>query len=1379
MTEQDSANSATADQALLTRRRIDHRWLEHLPYAFPRYGLRLFATAAICASCVTVGQAQEVVEGPDPEVVSDQGWFPNGLLIVGQSQDGELQIIREGWVVSQGGQLGVGANTNGKVTVSGTDALWKLEDGSIQLGVGPNSSGILEIVDGGFVNGLGGFEAYIGFGEGASGEVTVSGTDSYWYVWGDVYVGYDGDGRLTIDNGGLVEADWALRIAEGAQSQGEVVVSRGATLDVWEELEVGGKGRGNLNIESGGTVVSWQGTLGRDAGSYGEVTVSGSHPDSGAKSSWNLDGQLTVGGAGTGKLTIDDNGQVIVTEGNHVYIAEREGSKGDVVVAGGGVLSITGDLDVGRNGKGTLKVESGGSVTNDRSSIGWGKSSYGEVTVSGASSTWELERQLYVGLDGEGRLAIIDGGQVNVGRFMHIAEGSEATGEVVVAGGAGLDITEDLDVGRNGTGTLSVLSGGSLTNRYTTIGYGAGSIGEVIVSGTGSTWTLRSLYVGGWDGNGEGHLTVADGGQVSVTSTLNVGHQGKGTLSVQSGGSVTSQTSTIGYGAGSYGEVIVSGAKSTWNVDGELKVGGGGEGKLTIGEGGTVTSKGAALGWDDGIMGTVVVSGPGALWQNTAGIFHVGHEGIGTLTIEKGGKVEHLSGADNADIGWGDDAFGQVSVLGEGSSWSITKHLSIGVNNNSTGILEIGAGGTVTNNSSYIGYNPGSYGEVTVSDAYSTWHVNGSLLVGRRGKGQLTITDGGQVNVGGEVVIAESSGSTGVLAIGAQSDESATAAGILRAATVRFGDGNGTLVFNHLDASYEFSPAISGSGNIDHLAGATIVTGDGSGFTGMTTVNGGTLFVNNNKLGGSAEVNDGGRLGGSGTIGSGGNSTVRVASGGAIAPGNSIDTFTVQGNLTFDPGARFEVEIDGPTSDLLYVTGEAHLNGTVHVSYLGGLPVVGSTYTILTAAGGIDGYFDAEVVSDINFAFLNPQLAYDYDNDQDHVILTFDRNGVAFCEVARTANQCATANALDGLDEENDVYKAVVSLNATDARAAFDSLSGEIHASLAGQLVNQSHFVRAAILARLLQAYQSGGSGTSMAAAPLTTVPMMALGMGSGDTAPSSSSGLALWAHGFGSWGSFDGNGNAAPLNTSTGGILTGMDGLMTDQVRVGLLAGYSHSSFDADERASSGAADSYHFGLYAGTQWGDLGFRSGLAYTWSNIETNRAVTLPNLTDRLSGDYDASLFQAFGELGYRLKSAAGTFEPFANLAYVNLDTDGFTEEGGAAALHSHGTDSEVTFTTVGVHAATNLDLGSAQMVIGGTLGWRHAFGDTLPAASLAFAGSEAFTIAGVPIAEDAAIIEAGLGLELAPNAALGLAYQGQIAEDSAQHGVKGDLTIRF
>jgi uncharacterized protein with beta-barrel porin domain len=33
-----------------------------------------------------------------------------------------------------------------------------------------------------------------------------------------------------------------------------------------------------------------------------------------------------------------------------------------------------------------------------------------------------------------------------------------------------------------------------------------------------------------------------------------------------------------------------------------------------------------------------------------------------------------------------------------------------------------------------------------------------------------------------------------------------------------------------------------------------------------------------------------------------------------------------------------------------------------------------------------------------------------------------------------------------------------------------------------------------------------------------------------------------------------------------------------------------------------------------------------------------------------------------------------------------------------------------------------------------TLGWRHAFGDTMPLSTQAFAGSDAFTVAGVPFA---------------------------------------------
>src|ERR1700738_5572581 len=57
--------------------------------------------------------------------------------------------------------------------------------------------------------------------------------------------------------------------------------------------------------------------------------------------------------------------------------------------------------------------------------------------------------------------------------------------------------------------------------------------------------------------------------------------------------------------------------------------------------------------------------------------------------------------------------------------------------------------------------------------------------------------------------------------------------------------------------------------------------------------------------------------------------------------------------------------------------------------------------------------------------------------------------------------------------------------------------------------------------------------------------------------------------------------------------------------------------------------------------------------------------------EQLSSRYDAGTAQVFGDLGYRIDAGhtavgALAFEPFANLAYVNLRTDGFSGTGAAA-----------------------------------------------------------------------------------------------------------------
>jgi outer membrane autotransporter protein len=150
----------------------------------------------------------------------------------------------------------------------------------------------------------------------------------------------------------------------------------------------------------------------------------------------------------------------------------------------------------------------------------------------------------------------------------------------------------------------------------------------------------------------------------------------------------------------------------------------------------------------------------------------------------------------------------------------------------------------------------------------------------------------------------------------------------------------------------------------------------------------------------------------------------------------------------------------------------------------------------------------------------------------------------------------------------------------------------------------------------------------------------------------------------------------------------------------------------------------------------------------------------------------------YGELGYGFRGGRVALEPFANLAYVSLRTDGFTEQGGAAALASNGTTTDATFTTLGIHASTSFDLGRAKATARGTLGWRHAFSDT-PESILSFTGGSPFTIAGVPIAKDAAVFDAGLDFAINSNATLGVSYGGQFSSDATDQSVKANFSLKF
>ncbi|MBN9551480.1 MAG: autotransporter domain-containing protein, partial [Alphaproteobacteria bacterium] len=178
-------------------------------------------------------------------------------------------------------------------------------------------------------------------------------------------------------------------------------------------------------------------------------------------------------------------------------------------------------------------------------------------------------------------------------------------------------------------------------------------------------------------------------------------------------------------------------------------------------------------------------------------------------------------------------------------------------------------------------------------------------------------------------------------------------------------------------------------------------------------------------------------------------------------------------------------------------------------------------------------------------------------------------------------------------------------------------------------------------------------------------------------------------------------------------------------------------------------------------------------------IRTDRSVDFTGFADSLKGDYNAGTGQVFGELGYGIRAGGLALEPFANLAYVDLHSDSFTETGGAAALSGSSGSASASFATLGLHAAADFTLGGVNASARATLGWRHAFGDTAPLATMAFEGGVPFTVAGVPIARDAAVLETGLDLSLTPSAKLAIAYSAQLGSGSSDQSVEAGLSLKF
>ncbi|WP_126113660.1 autotransporter domain-containing protein [Bosea sp. Tri-49] len=1181
-------------------------------------------------------------------------------------------------------------------------------------------------------NVIGGAGAVIKAG---AGTVVLSGVNTY-------------TGGTTINAGKLsIAADNNLGAASG-----------GLTLD-------GGTLRvaGNVTTARTVTLNAGGGTVEIDAGRSLFVTSAGTITG---------DGGLTKTGAGTLAIqgTSDYRGATLVQAGRLVASSDTAFSaNSDYTIAAGAVLEVS-DVPgifatVGSlSGAGAVEIGNGATLvtgaTSRTATFAGSFSGNGSLAFTGAGT------QIYTGT-----------GTLGGGFSICACD----TGQFIIRGGS-LTFGDNIDISG---GTVVVDQGGTLTT--TNPGSGLVVFSNLRIDGVGSSVTTDIFLLQGLASNAS--LIISGGATLTVTlgAAVQADFGGSASALVTGAGSLWTIPNTFAIGPGSADPTSVTLAEG-----GELRITAGDLqidtlGTLNLGNGGTaglLTITAGAIVNDGAIV---------ADFTDTSTLTY-DISGVGTLT-KRGSGVLTLTGT-NSYTGGTTLAGGTVSIAADTNLGDVSGALTL-----NGGVLRVtGTALTQLARNIVFGAAGGGFDIAAAANTFTvTQSFSGTGSLSKAGSGTLLLTNthsysgattvsGGTLRAG--VAGAFSGASAFTVASGARLDLDGinqSIGSLAGGGTVTLGAGR--LTTGSANSSTSFSGSITGTGGLTKTGTGTFTLTGTSSYSGATTVNAGKLVVNGSVANSVMTVNSGAELGGTGTVGG-----IVANASGTVAPGNSIGTLTVSGNVAFASGSTYQVEVNAAgQSDRIVASGIATLSGgTVAVLAENGNYAASTSYTILTANGGVSGRF-ASVSS--NLAFLTPALGYDATN----VTLTMTRNDTGFGPdgggggggggggdgrsgghyIASTRNQGFIAVAAERLGVGNPVYDALLSSTVAEARAGFDLLSGEAHAQAVSVMIDESRLVRDTILSRLRGPLltQQGGQVAAAFSADLPGRKGAVL-----MAAPVPQPRYALWGEAFGSAGNSDADGNAASLSRRSGGALLGADVMLYDtpgsSLRVGVAGGYSQSRFDLDARFSTGKLESGHAALYAGARFGNLRLDAGLAYSWSESDIRRQVQIRGFGDSLRLQRPGAVAQGFAELGYGFAFNGFALEPFAQLALIRVSTDAGTEQGGAAALRVLSSDQTLGFTTLGLRAEAQL--GTMPLFARAMLGWRHGFGELTPQAKTAFAlGTTPARVFAAQIDREAVVAEAGLDWRISQATALGLTYSAAIGERSRDHALKGRVEMKF
>jgi autotransporter-associated beta strand protein len=603
---------------------------------------------------------------------------------------------------------------------------------------------------------------------------------------------------------------------------------------------------------------------------------------------------------------------------------------------------------------------------------------------------------------------------------------------------------------------------------------------------------------------------------------------------------------------------------------------------------------------------------------------------------------------------------------------------------------------------------------------------------------------------------------------------------------------NGILAINRSD-NFTLANVISGTGGFQQNgAGATTLTATNT-YTGATTVNAGALIVNGSIANSAVTVNAGALLAGTGTVGA-----TTILSGGMFAPGptSTPGSMTVQGNLAFQSGALYLVQVSPSTASSSNVTtgGSAALAGTVNAAFAGGSYVTRS-YTILSTTGGLGGTtFNSLTTTNLPAGFT-ANLSYTASDVILNLTATLGQPSGpsgpgALGTGGLSQNQQNVANALNNFFNSGGTlppaFLTIFGLTGANLANALTLLSGEAATGgqqVAFQLTNQ-------FLGIMLDPFVDGRRGIAGTAGPaLGFAPQredlpedIALVYAKLLKAPVKPANFdqrwSVWGAGYG--GSNRTTGDPAMLGSHdlaarTAGGTAGLDYHLSRDSVVGFALAGGGTDWSLAQGLGGGKSDAFQAGVYGATRWGPAYLAAAFAYTNHWMSTDRFAVAG---DHLTASFNAQSFGGRVEGGYRFATIYGGLTPYAAIQAQSFHTPSYSETdltGGGFALAFNSRSATDTRSELGARFDRLLLLNpSAALTMRARAAWAHDWVSdpslvpvfqTLPGAS--------FIVNGATPAKNSALTSAGAELRLANGVTLTGKFDGEFASHSSTYAGSG------